>query len=422
MNPPSPDAHASPRSPAGPSPAPAAGERHGEHGELRGAGAQPNTPHAKLITIEPLDVDGLLSFPPERPEEAPVASSDSVLDIGSRQTGVIGGETAPTAFDAIDVPALTPTTAPRTPVPAHTARAPANRRRKGHRESHAAQTASRMIGGLRRSASEWKRALRKVRCRLMPVLGGAFRAAACRDLPRRVDGVRVRLGSISGAVRGAMLRSAERATRPLRDFRPLAAIDGPHIHRLNAGRSRWLLVFGSGFAAGALSTALVNVTFDAGLVPSQEPVQEGAAPAVPASSHAEAGFTPLASQVVTPTAPRADSTEAVARGSEPNGPSQPAPEPPRPAVTNTPVRESANDVAAVAFQGSLEIRSTPPGARVFVNGTLAGTAPIVMDSVRVGSRAVRAELAGYQSWSAAVTVVVNQRTVATAVMRPLPAP
>ena len=66
--------------------------------------------------------------------------------------------------------------------------------------------------------------------------------------------------------------------------------------------------------------------------------------------------------------------------------------------------------AAASYRGSLAIRSAPQGARVFVNGKLVGSTPVLLDNIPVGSRAVRIEADGYQGWSASTRIVANQQT------------
>ena len=56
------------------------------------------------------------------------------------------------------------------------------------------------------------------------------------------------------------------------------------------------------------------------------------------------------------------------------------------------------------------LRSAPEGARVFVNGALVGSTPLILENLPVGSRAVRIEADGYQHWSTSTQVVANQET------------
>ena len=62
------------------------------------------------------------------------------------------------------------------------------------------------------------------------------------------------------------------------------------------------------------------------------------------------------------------------------------------------------------------VQSAPSGAAVFVNGQPVGSTPVVLKDVPVGSRALRIEAAGYQRWSAAVTVTADQQTTVKATL------
>jgi len=90
-----------------------------------------------------------------------------------------------------------------------------------------------------------------------------------------------------------------------------------------------------------------------------------------------------------------------------------APKPPAPAP-KPPVRRQEPQ----PFRGSLRVTSTPEGAEVFLNGRAAGTTPVVLSDLPVGSRAVRVSLEGYDRWSRAVQVVANRRTEVNAVLTP----
>ena len=74
--------------------------------------------------------------------------------------------------------------------------------------------------------------------------------------------------------------------------------------------------------------------------------------------------------------------------------------------------------APASYRGTLELRSAPPGARVFLNGALVGSTPLVLDNLSVGSRAVRIEADGYERWSTSTQVVANQQTRVSAVLAP----
>jgi hypothetical protein len=72
------------------------------------------------------------------------------------------------------------------------------------------------------------------------------------------------------------------------------------------------------------------------------------------------------------------------------------------------------------FCGSLAVTSSPAGAQVFVNGVSVGATPLLLEDLPVGSRVVRVELEGHERWSSAVRIVANERTLATAELRPSP--
>jgi hypothetical protein len=89
-------------------------------------------------------------------------------------------------------------------------------------------------------------------------------------------------------------------------------------------------------------------------------------------------------------------------------PPQASPAPPRsPSAGTTP------------FRGSLIVSSQPSGAYVSLNGRPTGTTPLVLKNQRVGSRAVRIELDGYEAWTSAVQVVTNTSTNVRADLKPM---
>jgi len=59
--------------------------------------------------------------------------------------------------------------------------------------------------------------------------------------------------------------------------------------------------------------------------------------------------------------------------------------------------------------GSLMVDSRPAGARVFVDGKLVGTTPLLIDAVAVGDHAVRLELDGFNPWTASTKVSGGER-------------
>ncbi len=87
----------------------------------------------------------------------------------------------------------------------------------------------------------------------------------------------------------------------------------------------------------------------------------------------------------------------------------------RPARGTTPAaaepeRTSGLPAAAPgARAGSLMVDSRPVGARVFVDGRLVGTTPLLLDTVSAGDHAVRLEIDGFSTWSTTTRVVGGQR-------------
>jgi hypothetical protein len=57
----------------------------------------------------------------------------------------------------------------------------------------------------------------------------------------------------------------------------------------------------------------------------------------------------------------------------------------------------------------LQVDSRPRGARVFLDGRLVGTTPLVVDEVRPGAHAVRIDLIGHRRWVTTVDVAPGQR-------------
>jgi hypothetical protein len=100
--------------------------------------------------------------------------------------------------------------------------------------------------------------------------------------------------------------------------------------------------------------------------------------------------------------------------------------PSRAKSTPTATRKSAassplaarNNTPPGFYRGTLVLRSAPEGARVFVNGALVGSTPLILENLPVGSRAVRIEADGYQHWSASTRVVANEETHLSATLAP----
>lgn len=86
--------------------------------------------------------------------------------------------------------------------------------------------------------------------------------------------------------------------------------------------------------------------------------------------------------------------------------------PPAPA----PAPSSSAPASSPARTGVLTVESRPPGARVFVDGALVGTSPLVLPQVPAGDHAVHLELDGYKRWASAVRVVPSESNRVTASM------
>jgi serine/threonine protein kinase len=76
--------------------------------------------------------------------------------------------------------------------------------------------------------------------------------------------------------------------------------------------------------------------------------------------------------------------------------------------TPTSVPSSSSSASNPARTGVLTVESRPAGARVFVDGVLVGTTPLVLPEVPAGDHAVHLELDGYQRWASAVRVVPSE--------------
>ena len=111
--------------------------------------------------------------------------------------------------------------------------------------------------------------------------------------------------------------------------------------------------------------------------------------------------------VITPAHPVQSVTVTLARTRPAEPPARRAAEsPPRPAAPTAP--------SGGSFFGSLSVESRPAGARVFIDGKLSGTTPLVLPQVGAGEHAVRLEHDGYQRWSSSVRVMSGERNRVTA--------
>jgi hypothetical protein len=74
---------------------------------------------------------------------------------------------------------------------------------------------------------------------------------------------------------------------------------------------------------------------------------------------------------------------------------------------------------AASYRSSLRVESTPGGAIVYLNNQPAGTTPLSLDGIPVGSRVVRLELPGYERWSSAITIISNEAARVRAELHPV---
>lgn len=83
-------------------------------------------------------------------------------------------------------------------------------------------------------------------------------------------------------------------------------------------------------------------------------------------------------------------------------------------VANLRQEVSTEEAPSMPFKGSVTLNSEPQGARAFVDGKAVGSTPVFLAEIPVGSRVVRLEAEGYQTWSAAVRVIANEQTQVSA--------
>jgi serine/threonine protein kinase len=78
----------------------------------------------------------------------------------------------------------------------------------------------------------------------------------------------------------------------------------------------------------------------------------------------------------------------------------------------------ADGAAATDAPGSLQVTSRPSGAQVFVDDTMIGTTPLLLSDVAAGSRRLRVELPGYETFTAAVEIKPGSRSRVVANLEP----
>ena len=97
-----------------------------------------------------------------------------------------------------------------------------------------------------------------------------------------------------------------------------------------------------------------------------------------------------------------------------------APAPRRRVAVQTTAEAITPSATPTRFVGDLSITSTPPGARVFVNGRAVGVTPLVLHEQRAGSVAVQIASEGFERWSASVQIPAGQVTRVAATLRASP--
>jgi hypothetical protein len=73
-------------------------------------------------------------------------------------------------------------------------------------------------------------------------------------------------------------------------------------------------------------------------------------------------------------------------------------------------RQPAPPPGGAPGRGSLVVETRPAGARVFVDGRLAGTAPMAIPDLPAGPVSVRIEREGYRTWTSTVQIAAGERS------------
>jgi len=96
----------------------------------------------------------------------------------------------------------------------------------------------------------------------------------------------------------------------------------------------------------------------------------------------------------------------------------PAPQKTLPDARRVAVPPPRTEGTSAAFVGSLQIDSTPPGARVFIDRQPVGVTPLVLTDLVIGSHAIRIEADGHTPWSSAIRVIANRQTDVNTILSP----
>jgi len=75
-----------------------------------------------------------------------------------------------------------------------------------------------------------------------------------------------------------------------------------------------------------------------------------------------------------------------------------------------PPARAASPPPAATGTGSLMVESRPPGAKVFLDGTLIGMTPLTLPKVNAGNHMIRLERDGFRNWAASTRVSPGQRS------------
>jgi len=193
------------------------------------------------------------------------------------------------------------------------------------------------------------------------------------------------------------------ASRPLTPRRS-TPVPPPRASRAPIPKELWS--FALGVVVGAALCLIAVSRFTASELPPREPV-----------SVAPAAVSPAASE-----APPAEPPVAVAdERSDPTVVEKESPAPvstPRRGIRQVVASSSPKDTGKRPFVGSLQIHSTPSGARVVIDGKAAGVTPLVVADLAAGSHAVRVEAEGQIPWSSAIRVVADQQTNVNTTLSP----
>jgi hypothetical protein len=206
--------------------------------------------------------------------------------------------------------------------------------------------------------------------------------------------------------KSVVVRPASRPPAP----RVSTPVPAPRASRAPTPKVLWS--FGSGVVVGAALSLIVVSWFMASEPPPLEAVSAAPAPVSPAASEAPPVAGPPAAEP--PVAVAVDRSEPPVVEKETPAP-VPAPRRDvRPIVASLPPQATTKR----PFIGSMQIHSTPSGARVVIDGKPAGVTPLVVADLTAGSHAVRVEAEGQIPWSSAIRVVADQQTNVNTTLSP----